>query len=142
MNNIYETIMILTPNLDTDVIGRIKMFYLDLFQKGSNRKRVRLDDIGKKKLAYKIQDKYEYGYYLIFYYESDSDYIYEIERALRKDDMVLKYITIRQDEDDIELPDLIPESISKQTISEQTKPDAYDVLLGLADYNDKNLTND
>ena len=135
MNNIYETIMILTPNLDTDVIGRIKMFYLDLFQKGSNRKRVKLDDIGKKKLAYKIQ--YEYGYYLIFYYESDSDYIYEIERALRKDDMVLKYITIRQDEDDIELPDLIPESIS-----EQTKPDAYDVLLGLADYNDKNLTND
>ena len=44
--------------------------------------------------------------------------------------------SIRQDEDDIELPDLIPESIS-----EQTKPDAYDVLLGLADYNDKNLTN-
>ena len=142
MNNIYETIMILTPNLDTDVIGRIKMFYLDLFQKGSNRKRVKLDDIGKKKLAYKIQDKYEYGYYLVFSYESDSDYIYEIERALRKDDMVLKFITIRQDEDDIELPDLIPESISKQTISEQAKPDAYDVLLGLADYNDKNLTND
>ena len=137
MNNIYETIMVLTPNLDTDVIGRIKMFYLDLFQKGSNRKRVKLDDIGKKKLAYKIQGKYEYGYYLVFSYESDSDYIYEIERALRKDDMVLKYITIRQDEDDIELPDLIPESIS-----EQTKPDAYDVLLGLADYNDKNLTND
>jgi small subunit ribosomal protein S6 len=59
---------------------------------------VRMDDIGRKRLAYPIQKKEE-GYYVLFEIEGSGQEIAELERRMRVNDMIMRYITVRVDED-------------------------------------------
>ena len=59
---------------------------------------VRLDDIGIRTLAYQINKKTE-GYYVLFEMEGSGQEIAEIERRMRVNDLVMRYITVRVDED-------------------------------------------
>ena len=119
---IYQTIMILKPNLDTELIKTKTKEYSKLLQSWSTTKKIRVSDLSKKKLAYDIEG-YSYGYYLVFAYQAGIENIGELERLLRKDDYVIKFMTVKQDEDDLE-------PLCEQDI----KPDAYDVLFGLTEY--------
>lgn len=88
--NKYESIIIVNPELKH--IGGIKEkifnilgeFYIDSFE-----------DMGNRKLAYKIQ-KAETGHYIkIEFYAKDYKIINELKRYFRINDDVLKYITIK-----------------------------------------------
>jgi small subunit ribosomal protein S6 len=59
---------------------------------------VRMDDIGMKNLAYPIQKK-ETGHYVLFEIEGSGQEIMELERRMRVNDMIMRYITVRVDED-------------------------------------------
>jgi len=59
---------------------------------------VRMDDIGMKTLAYPIQKKTE-GHYVLFEIQGSGQEIAELERRMRVNDMILRYITVRVDED-------------------------------------------
>jgi small subunit ribosomal protein S6 len=59
---------------------------------------VRMDDIGRRTLAYEIQKKTE-GYYVLFEVNGSGQEILELERRMRVNDMILRYVTIRVDED-------------------------------------------
>ena len=59
---------------------------------------VRMDDIGLKPLAYQIEKKTE-GHYVLFEIEGSGQEIAELERRMRVNDMVMRYITVRVDED-------------------------------------------
>lgn len=59
---------------------------------------VRIDDIGRRRLAYPINKKRE-GYYILFEIEGSGQEIAEIERRMRVNDIVMRYITVRVDED-------------------------------------------
>lgn len=59
---------------------------------------VKIDNIGRKKLAYEINRKKE-GYYVLFEIEGSGREIAEIERRFRVNDAVVRYITVRVDED-------------------------------------------
>ena len=56
------------------------------------------DDWGKRKLAYQIQ-KNTRGHYVLINYLATSDVVAEIERHLRIDDTLLRFLTIRLAED-------------------------------------------
>lgn len=53
-----------------------------------------LDVLGKKTLAYEINDQKE-GHYLQFNYTAESAVPQEIERVLKITDGVLRYLTVR-----------------------------------------------
>jgi small subunit ribosomal protein S6 len=57
----------------------------------------KVDNWGKRRLAYRI-DKYREGGYVLFQYTSGPDTVKEFERRLRVADIVIKYITVRIDE--------------------------------------------
>lgn len=115
--DIYETIMILNPDLtNTEINNEIKK-YIKILQKFSTTKRVRAEDMGVKKLAYGIKG-YEYGHYLLFTYEAPSEQKLPAFHLYKN---VLKNISVKSIELETELEDLKP-------------TDAYDVLLGLAEY--------
>ena len=115
--DIYETIMILNPDLtDTEINNKIKK-YTKILQKFSTTKKVRAEDIGIKKLAYDIKG-YEYGHYLLFTYEAPSEQKLPAFHLYKN---VLKNVSIKSIELETELEDLRP-------------IDAYDVLLGIAEY--------
>ncbi len=59
---------------------------------------VRMDDIGRRHLAYPIEKKTE-GHYVLFEIDGSGQEILELERRMRVNDMILRYITIRVDED-------------------------------------------
>jgi small subunit ribosomal protein S6 len=59
---------------------------------------VRMDDIGRKRLAYPIQKKEE-GYYVLFEIEGSGQEIAELERRMRVNDMIIRYMTVRVDEE-------------------------------------------
>lgn len=127
--NIYETIIILNPKIK-DLKKQFKELQ-EMYKKFSHahKKKVDYKDLGEKKLAYKIKEC-ETGYYLQFQWAGTSDEVVETERQLRINDAVIKFITVKLDEDDYDLPDL--DEASEQNHS--AKPDALDVLLGFAEY--------
>jgi small subunit ribosomal protein S6 len=59
---------------------------------------VKMDVIGMKTLAYPIKKKQE-GFYVLFEIEGSGQEILELERRMRVNDMIMRYITVRIDED-------------------------------------------
>lgn len=59
---------------------------------------VRVDDIGRRKMAYQINKKKE-GYYVLFEIEGSGQEIAELERRMRVNDTIIRFMTVRVDED-------------------------------------------
>jgi small subunit ribosomal protein S6 len=74
----------------TDAVGKL------IRKEGGNV--VRVDDIGRRPLAYPIQKKKE-GYYVLFEIDGTGQEIAELERRMRVNDMIIRYITVRVDEE-------------------------------------------
>lgn len=128
---LFETILILKPEVDFNK----KLKELEqLFKTTTDH--IYFKDMGEKHLAYP-QRNYTEGHYVIFYYNSVSDWIsHELDLHCRKDDDIIKFLTtdIRNptntDLDDLEKIDLV---------SPNKRIDAIDVILGLAEYTKKEV---
>lgn len=59
---------------------------------------VKVEDMGKRKLAYEIKRMRE-GYYTLFEIEGSGKEIAELERRMRVNDTIVRFITVRVDED-------------------------------------------
>jgi len=59
---------------------------------------VRVDDMGRRKMAYEINRKKE-GYYVLFEIEGSGREIAELERRMRVNDLIMRYLTVRVDEE-------------------------------------------
>lgn len=96
-NRTYELMYIADPDTGDDVIGRLNEAVAALVQtEGGNV--VRTDDIGRRRLAYPINKKTD-GYYVLFEIEGSGQEIAELERRMRVNDAILRYMTVRVDED-------------------------------------------
>ncbi len=96
---IYELIFILRPNLpDEEVDATVEQFTTAIEKGGGTIDKV--DRWGKRRLAYVVQHQTE-GYYVLVRYSltKDHDFSKEIERRLGVADSVIKYMTIRIDEE-------------------------------------------
>ena len=127
--NSYDTIIIFQPALSKDEYTHILFRYRNLLNKLGCLK-IEDNVIGRKKLAYKVQD-YEQGYYIQFSYIATPDAVASLEQNLREDDDAIKFISIMK-EKNVEVPDTNPESEQQQ---DNKNIDAMDVLLGLTKYN-------
>lgn len=56
-----------------------------------------IDEWGKKKLAYEINDEPE-GYYVVVKYAAEPTFPVEMERVLRITDGVLRFLNVAEDE--------------------------------------------
>jgi small subunit ribosomal protein S6 len=65
---------------------------------GKNGKVVKVDNWGKKSLAYKIK-RFREGYYVVLSIEGDGSVIAELERRFRVTDYIIRFISVRIDED-------------------------------------------
>lgn len=93
--NKYESVIIMKPSMNEEQIKIVLNDYKKYFEKLSNRP-VKIEELGKKKLAYPIK-KYTEGIYTIFNFWGKAEDISELERKYRTDDDVIKFITIRQE---------------------------------------------
>ncbi|HMQ02858.1 MAG TPA: 30S ribosomal protein S6 [Pyrinomonadaceae bacterium] len=96
-NRTYEVMYIVDPDTPVDRIGKLNEAVGNLIEKEGGTV-VRMDDIGQRTLAYPIKKKTE-GHYVLFEIEGSGQEIMELERRMRVNDMIMRYITVRVDED-------------------------------------------
>ena len=92
----YESVFIANPNLEEEGIKALIEKFSELINKSGKVEKV--DEVGKKKLAYEIKKNTE-GYYVVIDFEAKPEFISELERIYRITDGVMKFITIRKDEE-------------------------------------------
>ena len=89
----YETMFIIAPTLGPDAYDRlVKTFEGIITDNGGSM--INTTKWGLRTLAYEIQ-KFKEGIYTIFEYEAPGDLIQELERRLRLNDSILKYLTVK-----------------------------------------------
>ena len=93
--NKYESVVIINPNVDEEGVKGLVKKFTDLIN--TDGKVEKVDELGKKKLAYEVQKNKE-GYYAVFYFEANPNLITELERNYRITDEVIKFMTIRVEE--------------------------------------------
>lgn len=91
--NHYETIMIINSNLEETVIkSTIEKISSLISSHGTVES---TEEWGKRKLAYPIQKQTE-GYYVLVNFESDPDFIGELDRVCNITDEIIKHIVVKK----------------------------------------------
>ena len=96
-NRTYEVMYIVDPETDGERIEKLNDAVGKLIEKEGGEI-VRMDDIGIRELAYPIEKKKE-GHYVLFEINGSGQEIAELERRMRVNDMIMRYITVRVDEE-------------------------------------------
>lgn len=93
----YEIMFIVNPNASEEEIDKINGQIEGIITAGGG-KIEKIEKMGKRRLAYEI-DKNREGHYVLFVIGANGDIVRECERRLRVIDAVIKYITVRTDEE-------------------------------------------
>lgn len=94
---VYEVLFIVAPNTEeSDTETLITQLSDVITNQGATITKV--DRIGRRRLAYPI-GKFNEGYYVVLTVEGTGSEIAEAERRMRVSEAVIRYITIRIDED-------------------------------------------
>jgi len=92
MNN-YETLYVLKPTLtDEETAANIEKIEAILVKNGAEI--LATDKMGMRRLAYPVE-KNERGVYTIVYYKAEGTLINELERNLKFNEEVIKYLTVK-----------------------------------------------
>lgn len=94
--NKYESIFVLSALLEDEKIQEIITKVKTLIETSAQLEKV--DEWGKKRLAYEIDDQKE-GYYTLVQFSAASEFPAELERIYKITEGVLKYLIIRRDEE-------------------------------------------
>ena len=90
--NKYESVVIINPSVEEEKVKELSQKFTDIIN--NDGKVEKIEDLGKKKLAYEVKKNKE-GYYVVINFEANSDLIAELERKYRNMDEVIKFITIK-----------------------------------------------
>ena len=94
---VYEVVLIIAPNVEeSDSEALITQLSDVATNQGAQVTKV--DKMGRRRLAYPIQ-KFNDGFYVILTIEGTGSEIAELERRMRVTDNIIRYLTIRVDED-------------------------------------------
>ena len=111
--NQYETVFILNPVLSDDQVKEtVKKFENFLTERGAEM--VASEDWGLKKLAYTIDNK-KSGFYHLLQFAAPGDVINEYEVEFRRDERVMRYLTVRLDKYAIEWAEKRRSRMSKKS---------------------------
>lgn len=92
----YETTFIINPTLSGDETKQTAQMYVD-FIKQEGGEIIHLEDMGVLQLAYPIQKRSSGAYFFVEYNAPSGEVINKLELAFRRDDNILRYLTIKVD---------------------------------------------
>jgi small subunit ribosomal protein S6 len=93
----YEVVFIAAPTLTSEELDGF-INHAQTVVESKNGKVVKVDNWGKKSLAYKIK-RFREGYYVVLSIEGEGGAIAELERRFRVTDYIIRFISVRIDED-------------------------------------------
>jgi small subunit ribosomal protein S6 len=96
-NRMYEILFIANPGLGETEVEALTEQVKGFVEKDGGRIE-KVENWGKKRLAYEVRGHRE-GYYILIMTESTGPLVKEVERRLKVTDGVIRYLTVRVDEE-------------------------------------------
>ena len=88
----YEIALIINPDLSKDIDKFFTSF--EKLLSDNNFSISRLEDVGRRKLAYSIDD-HNKGHYLFYYVEGTPENVSEIENKIKFNDMIIRHLFVK-----------------------------------------------
>ena len=115
MARVYEVMFIVRPDAaEEDIDKLIAGFTATVMAGGGAVKSV--EKMGRRKLAYQVR-KFNDGNYILFTIEANGAVVLELERRLRVTEQVIKFITVRMDEEEKRLAKIKAIRASRRKLS-------------------------
>jgi len=123
----YETTYILRPNTTNEGVAEVNARIKGIIE-GMGGKILKVDNWGKRRLAYEVA-KERKGIYLYWQYLAQPGVVEETERNLRMLDSVIRYLTVKVDEN--VLTEARPTELDETSFDKaaQTAADEEDLFL-------------
>ena len=97
MDRFYEVMFIVRPDVeDADLDKLIAGFEQTIVNGGGTLRST--EKLGRRKLAYTVR-KFNDGNYVLLTIDADGKLVHELERSMRVSEPVIKFITVRMDEE-------------------------------------------
>ena len=119
--NSYETMFIVSLANGEEAAQATVAKFTNLI--AANAEVVQIDDWGKRRMAYPIQDMTE-GYYTVVTFKSEGAFPAEMERLMNIDETVLRSMTIRLEYEAVAKATTAPEAEEAPVVEEAPATDA------------------
>ena len=96
----YQSVLILKPDIDEARVAEA-LEKIGEFIKSNGGASLRIENWGKKRLAYRVK-KSRFGIYLNLYHTLESAKVVELETKYKLYDLIIKYMVVRLDDDELE----------------------------------------
>ena len=93
ITNKYETIFVVDTSIGEEAVASVVEKFKTMIAKSCSVESV--DEWGKRRLAYPIEDRTE-GYYTLVNFTAEPDFIKELDRVYNITDGILRTITIKK----------------------------------------------
>ncbi|QNI31111.1 30S ribosomal protein S6 [Alloacidobacterium dinghuense] len=97
MERFYEVMFIVRPDTQDEEVDKLIAGFEATVTNGRGAVRS-TEKLGRRKLAYTVR-KFNEGNYILMTIDADGPLVHELERRLRVSEPVIKFITVRMDEE-------------------------------------------
>jgi small subunit ribosomal protein S6 len=97
-NRSYEIMFIVRPDIEEAEIEKIVETFTGYITQGGGAVK-QVEKMGRRRLAYTVR-RFNDGFYVLLIVDAPASLIHEIERRLRVSEQVIKFITVRTDEEE------------------------------------------
>jgi small subunit ribosomal protein S6 len=122
MNRTYELMFIVRPDMQDEDLDKL-ISTLQSAVPASDGHVVKVEKMGKRRLAYTVR-RFHDGIYVLFVVEGGGPAIHELERRLRVTEPVIKFLTVRTDEEQKRLAKIKAIRDARKKVSAQPAPAA------------------
>ncbi len=121
MQRFYEVMFIVRPDVADEDLDKLIAGFEQTVTSGGGAVRS-TEKMGRRKLAYLVR-KFSEGNYILLTIDADGALVAELERRLRVSEPVIKFITVRMDEEDKRLSKIKAIRATRKKLSAiQTEP--------------------
>lgn len=113
MANNYEVLFIINPTLAEDEIKAAQDKFINLIKENGEIQEI--NEWGKRRLAYPINDIQE-GYYVLVYFAANADFPAELNRRFNIDDAIMRGMVIARE--DAKVPETVAAPVVEETVTE------------------------
>ena len=109
----YELTIVIQPEISEEGSQSI-LERLDGVLADSSARRLLCEDLGKRKLAYEVK-RFQKGHYHLLSFLDQGQVVKELERILRIEESVLRFLTVKVQDQVADVEALVAESLERET---------------------------
>ncbi len=122
MSRLYEVMFIVRPDVEDEEADKL-IDSLSTTVKNGGGEVKSVEKMGRRKLAYLVR-KFADGNYVLLTVAADGPVVHELERRLRVTEQVIKFITVRMDEEEKRVAKIKASRGTRRKVSAEPAPAA------------------